>query len=238
VIRLAIIAPNQAMRAGLRALLSTDAEIVVISEAASLAGLEEQSLDVDVIVSASPFIPDFASPPGPPLEEAQVPGHSRIPIVLESEGPPPALLLLTDDQEAAQVLVRLRSGAWGVLSMDASAEELVAAVRALHEGLLVGSPYLLSSLFDKARQPNRQDSFDSLEKDHGKQEPLVEPLTARETEVLQLLAQGLANKQVAISLGISEHTVKFHVSSIYAKLGVGNRTEAVRAGVRRGLIVL
>jgi len=55
---------------------------------------------------------------------------------------------------------------------------------------------------------------------------------------LQLLAHGLANKQIAIRLGISEHTVKFHISSIYAKLGVTNRTEAVRVGVQRGLVFL
>jgi DNA-binding NarL/FixJ family response regulator len=67
---------------------------------------------------------------------------------------------------------------------------------------------------------------------------IVETLTQRETQVLQLLSQGLANKQIALSLEISEHTVKFHVSSIYAKLGVTNRTEAVRQGVRHGLIVL
>jgi NarL family two-component system response regulator YdfI len=67
---------------------------------------------------------------------------------------------------------------------------------------------------------------------------LIDPLTDREMEVLQLLAQGLANKQIAAKLSISEHTVKFHVSSIYTKLGVGNRTEAVRMGVRRGLILL
>jgi DNA-binding NarL/FixJ family response regulator len=70
------------------------------------------------------------------------------------------------------------------------------------------------------------------------EEPLHEPLTARETEVLQLLAQGLANKQIAVALGISEHTVKFHISSIYGKLEVTNRTEAVRAGARRGLVLL
>jgi DNA-binding NarL/FixJ family response regulator len=69
-------------------------------------------------------------------------------------------------------------------------------------------------------------------------EPLLEALTERENEVLQLLAQGLANKQIALALGISEHTVKFHISAIYAKLGANNRTEAVRLGVQRGLVIL
>jgi DNA-binding NarL/FixJ family response regulator len=66
----------------------------------------------------------------------------------------------------------------------------------------------------------------------------VEALTERETQILQLLARGLANKQIAAALGISEHTVKFHVSSIYAKLGATNRTEAVRKGLQRGLVLL
>jgi DNA-binding NarL/FixJ family response regulator len=70
------------------------------------------------------------------------------------------------------------------------------------------------------------------------EDQLIEPLTERELEVLQQLAQGLANKQIALSLGISEHTVKFHISGIYSKLGATNRTEAVRLGVRRGLVVL
>jgi DNA-binding NarL/FixJ family response regulator len=69
-------------------------------------------------------------------------------------------------------------------------------------------------------------------------DPLDGPLTERESQVLQLLAHGLANKQIALALSISEHTVKFHVSSIYTKLRASNRTEAVRAGVQRGLVVL
>jgi DNA-binding NarL/FixJ family response regulator len=66
----------------------------------------------------------------------------------------------------------------------------------------------------------------------------VEALTEREAQVLQKLAQGMANKQIAAALGISEHTVKFHVSAIYSKLGATNRTEAVRIGVRQGMIIL
>ena len=67
---------------------------------------------------------------------------------------------------------------------------------------------------------------------------LVESLTARELDVLELLAQGLANKAIADRLGISDQTVKFHVASITSKLGAANRTDAVRLGVRRGLIAL
>ena len=63
-------------------------------------------------------------------------------------------------------------------------------------------------------------------------------LTDRELQVLDLLADGYANKQISVELGISEHTVKFHVSSIYTKLNVSNRAEAVRLGIQRGLIVI
>ena len=108
--------------------------------------------------------------------------------------------------------------AWGVLPADASADELSAAVHALSQGLVVGTSQLL---FEAEAEPHTRG-----------------PLTERESEVLGLLSQGLANKQIAVALGISEHTVKFHVSSIYTKLNVTNRTEAVREGLRGGWIVL
>jgi DNA-binding NarL/FixJ family response regulator len=113
---------------------------------------------------------------------------------------------------------------WGLLPLDCTAEELLAAVKALHQGLLVGDPVLLQPFL-----PNTKRSREGAP---------VEPLTEREAQVLQRLAQGLANKQIAAVLGISEHTVKFHVSAIYSKLGATSRTEAVRIGVRQGLIVL
>ena len=68
--------------------------------------------------------------------------------------------------------------------------------------------------------------------------PLVEPLTARETQVLSLLADGLPNKAIAASLGLSEETVKFHLAAIFGKLGASNRTDAVRIALRRGLVAL
>ena len=78
----------------------------------------------------------------------------------------------------------------------------------------------------------------SAEKTLDSQEPLVEPITPRELEVLELLAEGLSNKGIAARLGISDQTVKFHVAAISSKLGAHNRTEAVRQALRRGLITL
>jgi len=128
-----------------------------------------------------------------------------------------ATLLLSDDQLNVREMRRLFK-VWGVLPNDVSAEELTAAVHALSQGLVVGASTLL---FESESEPLS----------HG-------PLSDRESEVLGLLAKGLANKQIALALGISEHTVKFHVSSIYTKLNVTNRTEALRAGLRGGWIAL
>jgi DNA-binding NarL/FixJ family response regulator len=72
----------------------------------------------------------------------------------------------------------------------------------------------------------------------GEDEPVVEPLTSREGDVLELLAEGLSNRRVAERLGISEHTVKFHVASIYGKLGASSRAELIRRAARRGLITI
>jgi DNA-binding NarL/FixJ family response regulator len=138
-----------------------------------------------------------------------------------------AVLYLTDDASDLQELLYLGYLAWGALPVNASEEELNIAIHALAEGLWVGAPILLRDFF-----PPKQ--FQGL--NDGEQ--ITPALTGRETEVLQLAAQGLANKQIAMRLGISEHTIKFHLSSLYAKLGVSSRTEAVRAGVRRGIVVL
>ncbi|MFN3491881.1 MAG: response regulator transcription factor, partial [Anaerolineales bacterium] len=116
---------------------------------------------------------------------------------------------------------------WGVLSANATEEELTTGILSVSEGLWVGAPSLMQSLM---RLPKGGES--------GGEESLVESLTAREREVLEKMAEGLANKQIALALSISEHTVKFHLSSLYTKLGVASRTEAVKRGIELGLISL
>jgi DNA-binding NarL/FixJ family response regulator len=112
---------------------------------------------------------------------------------------------------------------WGVVPPDAPPEELAAAANAVAQGLIVLPKPLTERLL--------QEPAASIEE-------LSEPLTAREREVLELLGRGLSNRLIAHELHISEHTVKFHISSLYAKLEVGNRAEAVSQGARRGLISL
>jgi DNA-binding NarL/FixJ family response regulator len=216
-IRVAVIAPNRALRAGLGSLLSSNSQIELVVEAAELTEVLELAPVMDVIVYVTPSSLDATSP-------------AKLLDGLTEDELRPAILLLVDKPEEIS-FQDLSLPAWGLLPLDATPEELSAAVYALHEGLLVGAPHLMAGLFKSTRSSEAGQEVGLLE---GPQEPL----TSRESEVLQLLAQGLANKQIAVSLGISEHTVKFHVSSIYSKLGASSRTEAVSIGARRGLVVL
>lgn len=136
-----------------------------------------------------------------------------------------AVLALTDNDSAVGLLRSLALVGWGILPRDSSADELQAAVRAVAAGLVVVPVGLASRVL------NRVSGTTALNENS-------EALTGREREVLDLLAQGLSNKQIARRLQISDHTVKFHVSSIFAKLGVASRTEAVSLGARQGLITL
>jgi DNA-binding NarL/FixJ family response regulator len=156
-------------------------------------------------------------------------GHSAesadVARFLRDADPGIGILLLLEAPPTPGILDRLRSRPWSILSLEATPAELSAAVRALHAGLWSGDPALLVGLF--ARSP----AVPTVEAD-------AESLTSRELEVLQHLARGQANKQIASALNLSENTVKFHISTIYAKFGVSNRAEAVITGARRGLISL
>lgn len=137
------------------------------------------------------------------------------------------ILFLTDDVESLRLTLTSGIRAWGVLSLEVGGDELAAGIVAVAEGLWVGAPGLVEELM---RLPKGGEGVG--------EESLPVPLTAREKEVLQQMAGGLANKQIALTLGISEHTVKFHLSALYAKLGAASRTEAVKRGIELGLISL
>jgi DNA-binding NarL/FixJ family response regulator len=172
--------------------------------------------DVEVVADAS-------SMQGlPPVDVLVLASADYLPELGETS---PPILLLTDVPDELARLAEFP--VWGALPLQASPEEFSAVLHALAEGLWAGSPALVRDLLE--RHPVAL--FDEGE-------PVVDPLTGREREVLQLAAEGLANKQIAARLEISENTVKFHLSSLYAKLGVTSRTEAVRAGARRGWVIL
>lgn len=200
-IRVTIVSPNHALRVGLREMLNDKPGIYVTGDVVRLADVNEKETEVVLLASVS-------SARG--LENKNF-----------------AVLFLTDDIESVRGMLGANLKAWGVLSTDASADELSAGIAAVAEGLWVGAPGLVEGWM---RLPRGGEGLG--------EDSLPEPLTAREKEVLQHMADGLANKQIALLLSISEHTVKFHLSSLYVKLGVSSRTEAVKRGVELGLISL
>jgi two-component system, NarL family, response regulator YdfI len=146
------------------------------------------------------------------------------------ESDPPARVLLVEESQFAWALTAagaVDSGIRSVLPSFATADEIVAAVGAVALGLVVLHPAVLEHL------PT------ALKSDvHDPSAPPVQALSPRETEVLHMLSDGLGNKEIAWRLRISEHTVKFHVGSIFNKLNASSRAEAVAIAIRRGLIAL
>jgi DNA-binding NarL/FixJ family response regulator len=219
VTRIAIVAPALALRAGLRALLEAQAWLEIAYEAASLAGFAGVADEIDVLLITAESLSI------PVLRQALPEEDGRL-----------GVLLISNQARNAHGLADLPLRAWGILPVEASAEELTAALQAIGQGLLAGTAALLGQAL--AHSPLAMLQEMQSEAALPDQQVSPNPLTERESQILQWVARGLANKQIAAALSISEHTVKFHVSSIYAKLGVASRTEAVRSGVQRGLITL
>jgi DNA-binding NarL/FixJ family response regulator len=136
-----------------------------------------------------------------------------------------AVVLLTDNADGGWVGQLLAAGAKCVLRRGCSGQQLAAAVQAAAAGLTALEPETALAL---SRPP-----LDTIELEPGEEE-----LTPRESEVLRMMTAGLSNREIASALGISEHTVKFHITSIFGKLGTSSRTEAVTEGIRRGLVLL
>ena len=134
-------------------------------------------------------------------------------------------IVLTDNEDRQWVAQLLSAGARAVLRRDCDERQLAAAVQAAAAGLVALDGDMLPALL---RPP-----LEEIELEPGEEE-----LTPRETEVLRMLAEGLSNREIASILKISEHTVKFHLASIFGKLGASSRTEAATEGIRRGLVLL
>ena len=140
----------------------------------------------------------------------------------------PAFVLLTDDADQPSARAGFHSGLRAIIPLQASAREIAVAIEAAAEGLIVLHPDAVNArqaAGPGTRSAEAPDAPDAL-------------LTPREIEVLRLLAEGFANKNIAWKLKISEHTVKFHIASIFTKLNVSSRAEAVAIGIRQGVILL
>ncbi len=137
-----------------------------------------------------------------------------------------AVVALIDEPSADWVARALRSGVKAILPRDSGIDEILAAIQAAHAGLVLLDPDVTQNLASRIPAPTAR--------------PIaaLDDLTPREIEVLRMLAEGLGNREMAARLGISDHTVKFHISSILDKFGAATRTEAVTMGIRMGIILL
>ena len=139
-------------------------------------------------------------------------------------------IILLVDNPVRRMSDGLPAAVRAVLPRNVTSTEIVAAIEAVAAGLYVFHPSDVDSI------PTLRPAPGEPAPELG--EPLLEPLTPREIEVLQLLSAGLGNKEIAARLNISEHTAKFHVASIMGKLGAATRTEAVTLGIRHGLVMI
>jgi DNA-binding NarL/FixJ family response regulator len=212
VIRVFIVGHSLLQGAGVQTLLDARG-VEVVGSAESFDSLASQWLEVEADVILIEATSESFTPVIDSLTATE----------LASEA---AVVVISDRTETGWTAEALRAGVRAVLPNDLPSEQLVAAIEAAAAGLIVIHPTEVRAVFPASREASPQLA------------DLAEALTPRESEVLQMLASGLANKEIAARLAISEHTVKFHVASILGKLGAGSRTEAVSIGIRRGIVLL
>jgi DNA-binding NarL/FixJ family response regulator len=209
-----IVDDHGVVRQGMRTYLSMVPDIVVVDEAAD----GQQALDRLQTLARAGTLPDVV------LMDILMPRMDGIAATaaIKARYPVVEVVVLTSFIEEAKVQAALEAGATGYLLKDAEADEVAAAVRAAHRGEMQLDPAVAAQLMRTLRAP--------------KQANLFAELTEREREVLILIAQGHANKEIAGMLGITERTARTHVSNILGKLGLASRTQAALFAVREGLV--
>lgn len=211
-IRVVLADDHSVVRKGIREFLEEEKDIEVVAEAAD--GEEAKAL-------IRQHKPDVA------VLDIRMPRATGIDVTrwIRDQGMSVGVLILTAYDDDPYVLAALQSGANGYVLKTAEAEEIVAAVRAVREGQSALDPVIARKLMAHLA---------------GTSTPAqpVEPLTPREHEVLESVAQGLTNRAIGLQLGISNRTVQGHLANIYAKLQVSSRTEAVTRALQLGLIRL
>ena len=205
-IRVLLVDDHPVVRQGLRALLSTHEGIEVVGEAD----------DGEAAVAAADRLsPDVV------LMDVVMPGLDGVEALrrIGERRPQTRVVMLTSYADERRAMEAVDAGASGFLLKDASPRDVAAAIRAAHRGEAVLHPAVAAKLLAERRRPPAAHA----------------DLTARELDVLRLIARGLQNKQIAAQLHVSEKTVKTHVSAILRKLGVTDRTQAAMYAVRERL---
>jgi len=204
-----IVDDHPVVRRGLRVLLEVQDGIEVAGEAGDGAA---------ALALASERAGPGGRPPDVILLDLKLPGLDGIAVLneLKARRNPARVLVLTSVTDHAAAAAAMRAGAAGVLYKDVDPDALVRAIRAVHDGHLLLAPEAAGTLLRQAAWPARG----------------LDALTGREREVLAELAQGRSNREIARALHVSEKTVKAHVSSVLAKLGVQDRTQAALLAVR------
>lgn len=210
-IRILIVDDHEVVRQGLRMFLETDPEMEIVGEADN----GERAVALAELLAPDVILIDMLMP---------VMGGIEAIGLLRARLPETEIVAMTSVLEEATVIGAVRAGAIGYLLKTTAADALCQAIHAAAAGQVRLAPEAAALLMREVRQPGAAPS-------NG-----VDALTERETEVLKLLAQGQANKEIAVSLGIGDKTVKTHVSNVLAKLGVQSRTQAALQAARAGLV--
>jgi len=213
-IRVLVASASAVRRAGLETIIKTTPPLKLVSSAHGISALSTQARE---------FQPDII------LADLERPDRNFIALVSSIWQAHAArnFVILIDAPDSGWTSRALRAGVKAILPRDALSEEIFSAIQAVHAGFVILDPEVTQEL---ARHVHLA-SADRVP-------AALDELTTREIEVLRMMADGLGNKQIASRLGISDHTIKFHISSILDKLGASSRTEAVTLGIRMGLILL
>src|SRR5262245_48117677 len=191
--------------------------VALLGEASGPARIDTVTTLDELAMAAS--MPDVVILDGPDAESLE--------SLVQSGSPPMPAVVLSDDPDRDSAVRALAAGSMAILGRDPTADQLVAAVHVVASGLVGLSLGHLDALLASPRQSRVPRPSD-----------WIGPPTPRQLQVLRMLADGVPNKQIAAQLHISEHTAKFHVGQILAKLGAESRTEAVAIGIRHGLVMV
>lgn len=212
VIKILIADDHPVVREGLFAMLSREPDFNVVGEAKD---------GGDAVNKTNELNPDVV------LMDLRMPEMDGVEAMrqIKAVRPDVKFIILTTFSDDEYIFSGIEAGARAYLLKDAPREELFKAIRAVYRGESLIQPVVASKLLDRFTELSRR-------------APSGEELSGREVEILQLMAKGAANKEISAQLSISQSTVKTHISSIFQKLGVNDRTEAVTQALRKGIIHL